>query len=101
MARRLVESLRGVGTIEASGQVLRTTAYEVSVWSDDRPLAPGESLDVRSTIDGHIDITGIGEAVVLAGPGTLILTIEDGRRLLIQVTSTGRSITGRGWLPSA
>jgi hypothetical protein len=101
MARRLVESLRGVGTIEASGQVLRTTAYEVSVWSDDRPLAAGEPLDARTSIDGHIDITGIGEAVVLAGPGMLILTIEDGRRLTIQLTSTGGGIVGRGWLPSA
>jgi hypothetical protein len=101
MARRLVESLRGVGTIEASGQVLRTTAYEVSVWSDDRPLAPGEPLDAHTSIDGHIDITGIGEAVVLAGPGMLILTIEDGRRLTIQLTSTGGGIVGRGWLPSA
>jgi hypothetical protein len=101
MARRLVETLRGIGTIEASGHLLRRTAYEVSVWSDDRPLAPGEPLDARTSIDGHIDITGIGEAVVLVGPGTLILTIEDGRRLLIQVTSTGGSIAGRGWLPSA
>jgi hypothetical protein len=101
MARQLVESLRGVGTIEASGEVLRTTAYEVSVWSDDRPLASGEPPDARTSIDGHIDITGIGEAVVLAGPGTLILTIEDGRRLLIQLTSTGGGIVGRGWLPSA
>ena len=101
MPRRLVESLRGVGTIEASGQLLRTTTYEVSVWSDDRPLAPGEPLDAHTDIDGHIDITGIGEAVVLAGPGTLTLTLEDGRRLLIQLRSTGGAIAGRGWLPSA
>jgi hypothetical protein len=98
MARRLVESLTGVGTIEAGSQPLRTTKYQISIWSDDRPLAPGEPLDSRTTIDGHIDITGIGEAFVLAGPDTLVLTIEDGRRLLIQLRTTGGAIVGRGWL---
>jgi hypothetical protein len=50
-------------------------------------------------VDGHIDITGIGEAVVLAGPGTLTLTIEDGRRLAFELTSSAGAVVGRGWLP--
>lgn len=99
MARRLVESLNGVGTIYAGDQVLRTTAYQVSVWSVDGPSAPGGPPGAGTEIEGHIDITGIGEAVVLAGPSTLTLTIEDGRRLAIQLTSTGGTIVGRGWLP--
>jgi hypothetical protein len=48
---------------------------------------------------GHIDITGIAEAVVLAGPRALTLTLEDGRRLAFELTGTGGGIVGRGWLP--
>ena len=50
-------------------------------------------------VDGHIEIGGIAEAVVLAGPGTLTLTLEDGRRLAFELTGTGGGIVGRGWLP--
>ena len=48
----------------------------------------------RGMVDGHIDITGIAEAVVLAGPGALTLTIEDGRRLLFQLTNSAGGIDG-------
>jgi hypothetical protein len=99
MTRRLLESLRGVGAIHAGELLLRTTAYELSLWSDDPPHAPGEDPKAAASIDGHIDITGIAEALVLAGPGTLTLTIEDGRRMLFQLTSSGGGIVGRGWLP--
>jgi len=99
MTRRLLESVRGVGTIHAGEVLLRTTDYELSLWSDDQPGAPGEDPEAGARIDGHIDITGIGEAVVLAGPGTLTLTLEDGRRLAFQLTSSGGRIVGRGWLP--
>jgi len=99
MTRRLVQSLKGVGAIHASGVLLRTTTYELSQWSEDQP--PSTDGEARSTesIDGHIDITGIAEAVVLAGPGTLTLTIDDGRRLAFKLTSSGGSIVGKGWLP--
>jgi hypothetical protein len=97
MPRRLLESLSGVGAIHAGGVLLRTTAYELSVWSDGQPGAP-DNPEAAAHIDGHIDITGIGEAVVLAGPGTLTLTVEDGRRLAFQLTGTGGGIVGRGWL---
>jgi hypothetical protein len=99
MTRRLLGSLSGVGTIHAGDLLLRTTRYELSFWSDDRPPAGGEDPEAVASIDGHIDITGIAEAVVLAGPGTLALTIEDGRRVAFELTSTGGEIVGRGWLP--
>lgn len=52
-----------------------------------------------ASIEGHIDISGIGEALVLAGADTLTLTIEDGRRMAFQLTSSGGGIIGRCWLP--
>ncbi len=66
------------------------------MFSDD--TASGNPQEV-ATIEGHIDITGIGEAAVLAGPDRLILTIEDGRRIAIQLTSSAGGIVGRNWLP--
>ena len=95
MMRRLLGSLRGVGAVHAGDVLLRTTAYDLSLWTDD----PAEHGDSASSIDGHIDITGIQEAVVLAGPGMLTLTIEDGRRMAFQLTSSSGAISGRGWLP--
>ena len=62
MSRRLLGSLRGVGAVHAGDLLLRTTAYDLSLWTDD----PAEHGDSASSIDGHIDITGIQEAVVLA-----------------------------------
>lgn len=97
MAKRLVESLTGVGAIHAGEILLRTTTYNLSVWSDDQASGAGQTEGV----DGHIDITGIGETVVLAGPGTLTLTLADGRRLAFQITSSVGGIVGRGWLPAA
>jgi hypothetical protein len=97
MARFLLESLSGVGAVHAGEVLLRTTTYELSVWSDNPPAAPHPQA--VATIDGHIDITGIAEAVVLAGPGTLTLTLQDGRRLAFELTGTGGGIAGRGWLP--
>lgn len=99
MTRRLVESLSGVGVIHAGELLLRTTSYELRFWSDDQPATPGEDHNRVVSIDGRIDVTGIAEAVVLAGPGTLTLTIEDGRRMAFQLTSSAGGIAGRGWLP--
>jgi hypothetical protein len=98
MTGRLVESLRGMGAIHASERLLRTVRYELSVWSDDQPTG-GKATRAVARIDGHIDITGIAEAVVLAGADTLILTIEDGRRLAFQLTSSAGGIKAGGWLP--
>ena len=99
MSKRLVASLNGVGSLYAGDQLLRTTPYELSLWSDDQDHAVGSAEGVTA-IDGHIDITGIGEAVVLAGPDTLTLELQDHRRLAIRLTSTGGGVEGKGWLPS-
>ena len=94
MSRRLLEKLNGVGAIHAGDVLLRRTQYDLTVWSEDG--APGEGA---ATIEGHIDITGIGETVVLTGPDSLTLTIEDGRRLAFRLTSTGGQIVASSWLP--
>ena len=99
MTKRLLETLSGVGAIHTGELLLRRTAYEVKVWSDETPPASGEDPKTVARIEGHIDIRGIAEAVVLAGPGTLTLTLEDGRRLAFQLTGSGGGIVGRGWLP--
>jgi hypothetical protein len=67
------------------------------VWSDDDGAEAARQSPSES-IDGHIDIAGIGETVALAGPDRLTLTLEDGRRLSIRLTSSGGAIIGRGWL---
>ena len=99
IAKRLLKSVTGIGAIHAGDVPLRTARYELSLWSDDRQPAPEEDLEAAASIEGHIDITGIAEAVVLAGPGTLTLTLDDGRRLAFELTGTGGGIVGRGWLP--
>lgn len=91
--------MTGVGAIHAGDVMLRTTKYELSLWSDDRQPSPEENPEALASIEGHIDITGIGEAVVLVGPGTLTLTLEDGRRLAFELIGTGGGIICRGWLP--
>jgi hypothetical protein len=96
MSRRLVASLNGVGNLYAGDQLLRTVSYELSQWADDQASAQGGEV---TAIEGHIDITGIGEAVVLAGPDNLTLELQDRRRLAIRLTSTGGGVEGRGWLP--
>ena len=100
MSKRLVASLNGVGSLYAGNQLLRTTPYELSLWSDEEGHALPQDVESVTAIEGHIDITGIGEAVVLAGPEMLSLELEDQRRLAIRLTSTGGGIEGKGWLPS-
>ena len=97
MARRVVESLTGVGEIYAGEVLLRSTAYELTVFQNDDPLSAAGAVH----IDGHIDITGIAEAVVLTGPQDLTLRLEDGRHLQFALTDTGGHIIGQtGPLPA-
>jgi hypothetical protein len=91
MARRVVELLIGVGDVYAGEVLLRSTAYNLSVFRDDDPRSDGSALK----IDGHIDITGMAEAIVLAGPQNLTLRLEDGRQLLFALTDTGGNIIGK------
>ena len=91
MSKRLVESLKGVGNVYAGGELLRRTAYDLQVWA-----AEGAAPSVD--IVGHIDVAGLGEAVVLAGPDVLTLQLEDGRRLAFTLTASTGNIVGRGAL---
>jgi hypothetical protein len=90
MAKRIIESLRGTGAVYAGDTLLRTTTYELQFWLDDD--APNASPHV----EGNIDVTGLGEAVVLAGPDTLTLLLPDGRRLPFTLTASTGHIVGRG-----
>jgi hypothetical protein len=96
MGRQEVERLNGEGTLHAADRLLRRTRYQLTRWAPD--AAAG---DAPPAIDGHIDITGIAEAVVLAGPDALVLTLEDGRRLAIRLTSTDGAVAGVGWRPAS
>ena len=97
MPRHLVEELIGVGSIYAGDELLRTsTLYQLSVWSEsDAPAAQGSA---DAVIEGHIDIRGIAEAVVLAGPDNLQLILQDGRALHFTLVGTDGHIIGRGGL---
>lgn len=97
MARRVVESLSGVGEIYAGDVLLRSTPYRLSVFSDDD--SPADGTDLK--IEGHIDITGIAEAVVLAGPQALTLRLEDGRQLEFALANTVGTIIGKTGLRPA
>jgi hypothetical protein len=87
MPRRVLESATGVGEVYAGDVLLRRTRYELELWSDDPD-------DGQVHVDGHIDITGLGEAVVLAGPEQLTLRLPDGRRLAFKLTGSGGGIVG-------
>ena len=97
MSRRLISSVNGVGSLYAGDQLLRTIPYELSIWSDDQDSAAG--VEAATAIDGRIDITGMGEMVVLAGPDTLILELQDRRRLAIRLITSGGAFEGKGWCP--
>jgi hypothetical protein len=93
--RRLLDTVRGVGAVHAGDVFLRDTTYEIRIWS--HGTSPGGESALPD-IDGHIDITGIAEATVLAGPGLLTLTLEDGRRLAFKLTSSSGAMAGVSWL---
>ena len=92
MARRLVDSVTGIGSVHAGSHTLRATRYRLSFWvNDDVP----QSAEAAATVDGHIDISGIGEAAVLSGPDALTLTLADGREIVFKIKSTAGDIVGR------
>jgi len=82
MSRRVLESLQGFGDVYAGHVLLRRTQYDLKLWTD-------------AQVDGHIDITGISEALVLAGADQLTLRLQDGRRLRFTLTDTGGAILAR------
>ena len=100
MSKHLVEELTGVGKVYSGDQLLRITNYKLFVWREEE--LPSENVRAADTaIDGHIDVSDIGEAVVLAGPDTLTLLLEDGRSLPFALTSTRGRLISRGGLRAA
>ena len=93
MPRRLVDSVTGIGSVHAGSHTLRAMRYRLSFWVNDD--LPSQTADAATIVDGHIDITGIGEAAVLAGPDTLTLTLADGREIAFSIKSTAGDIVGR------
>lgn len=96
MASGEVEHLTGTGEIYAGDLLLRRARYDLTVSSG---AAGGSPAD--PTIVGSIDIEGMGEAAVLAGPEKLTLKLEDGRRLMFALTSTTGRIRAYGGLDPA
>lgn len=97
MSRHLVEQLSGVGAIYSDDVLLRAAKYELSVWSES---ATRRAADPTS-IEGRIDIAGMGEAIALAGADSLTLRLEDGRRLPITLVGSSGRVIGRGGFRSA
>jgi hypothetical protein len=94
MGRRLVDSVTGIGSIRAGNLTLRATRYRLSFWVND-DIRPQQGASDAPTVDGHIDISGIGEAAVLSGPDTLTLTLADGREVAFRMKSTDGDIVGK------
>jgi hypothetical protein len=96
MARRVLESLTGIGEVYVGDVMVRRTHYQLALFTDD-PVDGDDSSD-SVQVDGSIDIHGIAEAVVLASPDQLTLRLADGRRLPFRLTGSGGTIVGRGGL---
>jgi len=97
MSKHLIEELKGTGKVFSGDQLLRITNYRLYVWREEEAAAAADPrADVA--IDGQIDISDIGEAIVLAGPDSLTLQLEDGRSLPFALTSTRGRLVGRGVL---
>ena len=95
MARHLIDSATGIGSVQAGTHTLRATRYRLSFWVNDDLPQQSDGADTAPTIDGQIDISGIGEAAVLSGPDTLTLTLADGREIAFRIKSTAGDIVGR------
>ena len=96
MPKHVLESVNGNGDVYAGDVLLRRTHYDLTFWTD---VPPGDDIASGNVqVDGHIDLTGMGEALVLAGADQLTLHLQDGRRLPFALTGTGGAIVARGRL---
>lgn len=90
MARKTIQVFSGVGEIYGGDRLLRTTRYRLEVTADSE--SPG------TTIEGSIEISGMAEAVVLAGAPQLTLLLEDGRYVSFTLASSAGHIRVTGGL---
>ena len=95
MAKRLLDTVTGIGSVRAENLTLRATRYRLSFWVNDDLPSHGSEPAAPQTVDGHIDISGIGEAAVLAGVDSLTLTLADGREVAFRIKSTAGDIVGQ------
>jgi hypothetical protein len=95
MTERMTEILTGVGDVYAGDQLLRHTTYRLEISS---ALAATPGGGAPTVVEGTIDITGMGEAVVLAGAQQLTLRLEDGRTLQFRLLSSAGRIQVLGGL---
>jgi hypothetical protein len=86
--------LSGIGEVHARGELLRRTRYHLEV-------STGTEGGDEPRIEGTVDISGMGEAVVLAGPQELTLRLEDGRTLSFTLASTTGRIRVHGGFQTA
>ena len=96
MARQTMAVVSGAGEIYAGDRLLRRTGYRLEVSSD-----AGNRLSPSTVIGGSIDITGMAEALVLAGAEALTLRLEDGRSVPFTLGSTAGRIQVQGGLPAS
>ena len=92
MAKRLVDSVSGIRSVQAGDLILRATRYKLSFWIEDD--LPGKSASSGPSMDGHIDISGIGEAAALSGVDQLSLTLADGRTVAFRLKNVTGDIVG-------
>ena len=93
--KHLIEELKGTGKVYSGDLLLRIANYRLFVWQEDASPAVEPRADVA--IDGQIRISDIGEAVVLAGPDSLTLQLEEAAVFRSRSHRRGR-IVGRGAL---
>ena len=86
--------LNGSGEVYAGTELVRRTRYHLEI-------SPGTADGEDPRIEGTVDISGMGEAVVLAGAQALTLRLEDGRRLSFTLASTTGRIRVHGGLQPA
>lgn len=96
MARHTIRVLSGVGEIYAGDRLLRNTAYRLEISSE----LPAPVSSIASVVEGSIDITGMPEALVLAGADNLTLRLEDGRTVPFTLGSSLGRINVHGLLPA-
>ena len=87
-----VEILTGTGDVYAGAALLRTTRYRLEI-------TPSSASPAAPLIEGTIDITGMAEALVLAGAAQLALRLEDGRLLPFTLLNTAGRIRASGFAP--
>jgi hypothetical protein len=99
MSKRTMVISEGVGSLHGGPVPLREVLYRLYRTVDDTGMvAPSDAL---GPLEGHLDVGDVAEAVVLTGVDDLVLQLDDGRRVVIALSSTGGHFLVRGVGPDA